>query len=67
VGAVTAVALASRFWGLGCPKIFHEVATLLADGLWLAKNLGQGKKVGSSSRINLWQQLKQRMAEELER
>ncbi|MEW7977833.1 MAG: LapA family protein, partial [Candidatus Sedimenticola endophacoides] len=28
-GAVTAVALASRFWGLGCPKIFHEVATLL--------------------------------------
>ncbi|PUD99298.1 MAG: hypothetical protein C3L24_11235, partial [Candidatus Sedimenticola endophacoides] len=29
VGAVTAVALASRFWGLGCPKIFHEVATLL--------------------------------------
>ncbi|PUD97934.1 MAG: hypothetical protein C3L25_14095 [Candidatus Sedimenticola endophacoides] len=30
VGAVTAVALASRFWGLGCPKIFHEVATLLA-------------------------------------
>ncbi|MFC1350567.1 MAG: SDR family oxidoreductase [gamma proteobacterium symbiont of Phacoides pectinatus] len=29
VGAVTAVALASRFWGLGCPKIFHEVATHL--------------------------------------
>ncbi|MEW8014099.1 MAG: pyridoxal-phosphate dependent enzyme, partial [Candidatus Sedimenticola endophacoides] len=29
VGAVTVVALASRFWGLGCPKIFHEVATLL--------------------------------------
>ncbi|MEW7982198.1 MAG: hypothetical protein AB2812_05200, partial [Candidatus Sedimenticola endophacoides] len=28
-GAVTAVALASRFWGLGCPKIFHEVATHL--------------------------------------
>ncbi|PUD98830.1 MAG: hypothetical protein C3L24_12010 [Candidatus Sedimenticola endophacoides] len=21
--------MASRFWGLGCPKIFHEVATLL--------------------------------------
>jgi len=29
-GALKAVALASRFWGLGCPKIFHEVATLLA-------------------------------------
>ncbi|MCU7915414.1 MAG: hypothetical protein KZQ65_05780, partial [Candidatus Thiodiazotropha sp. (ex Gloverina cf. vestifex)] len=26
---ITAVALASRFWGLGCPKIFHEVATRL--------------------------------------
>ncbi|WP_419608056.1 transposase [Thiolapillus sp.] len=23
------VALASRFWRLGCPKIYHEVATLL--------------------------------------
>ncbi|PUE03697.1 MAG: hypothetical protein C3L24_04280 [Candidatus Sedimenticola endophacoides] len=33
VGAVTAVALASRFWGLGCPKIFHEVATLLPNGM----------------------------------
>ncbi|MFC1350379.1 MAG: type IV secretory system conjugative DNA transfer family protein, partial [gamma proteobacterium symbiont of Phacoides pectinatus] len=31
VGAVTAVALASRFWGLGCPKIFHEVATHLTQ------------------------------------
>ena len=26
---ITAVALASRFWGLGCPRIFHEVATHL--------------------------------------
>ncbi|PUE02804.1 MAG: hypothetical protein C3L25_01050 [Candidatus Sedimenticola endophacoides] len=34
VGAVTAVALASRFWGLGCPKIFHEVATLLLGDLY---------------------------------
>ncbi|WP_419621143.1 hypothetical protein [Thiolapillus sp.] len=24
-----AVALASRFWRLGCPKIYHEVATRL--------------------------------------
>ncbi|MCU7915710.1 MAG: hypothetical protein KZQ65_07335, partial [Candidatus Thiodiazotropha sp. (ex Gloverina cf. vestifex)] len=28
---ITAVALASRFWGLGCPKIFHEVATRLIE------------------------------------
>ncbi|MCU7916202.1 MAG: hypothetical protein KZQ65_09995, partial [Candidatus Thiodiazotropha sp. (ex Gloverina cf. vestifex)] len=28
---ITAVALASRFWGLGCPKIFHEVATRLLN------------------------------------
>ncbi|MCU7916132.1 MAG: methylated-DNA--[protein]-cysteine S-methyltransferase [Candidatus Thiodiazotropha sp. (ex Gloverina cf. vestifex)] len=28
---ITAVALASRFWGLGCPKIFHEVATRLRE------------------------------------
>ncbi|OQX31663.1 MAG: oxidoreductase, partial [Candidatus Sedimenticola endophacoides] len=43
VGAVTAVALASRFWGLGCPKIFHEVATLLyKDGMAVT---GSGKIV----------------------
>ncbi|WP_419630706.1 hypothetical protein, partial [Thiolapillus sp.] len=28
-GAIMAVALASRFWRLGCPKIYHEVATRL--------------------------------------
>ncbi|WP_419641434.1 5-formyltetrahydrofolate cyclo-ligase [Thiolapillus sp.] len=28
-----AVALASRFWRLGCPKIYHEVATRLYDRL----------------------------------
>ena len=28
-GALKVVALASRFWGLGCPKIYHEVATRL--------------------------------------
>ncbi|MEW8043741.1 MAG: sulfate adenylyltransferase [gamma proteobacterium symbiont of Phacoides pectinatus] len=48
-------------------KDLAPVYSFNADGLWLAKSLGQGKKVGSSSRINLWQQLKQRMAEELER
>ncbi|MEW7981592.1 MAG: PLP-dependent transferase [Candidatus Sedimenticola endophacoides] len=25
--------MASRFWGLGCPKIFHEVATHLAAAI----------------------------------
>ncbi|MEW7976542.1 MAG: chloride channel protein, partial [Candidatus Sedimenticola endophacoides] len=44
-GAVTAVALASRFWGLGCPKIFHEVATLL-PGLYAL--LGMGAMMGAS-------------------
>ncbi|PUE05156.1 MAG: type I secretion system permease/ATPase [Candidatus Sedimenticola endophacoides] len=39
VGAVTAVALASRFWGLGCPKIFHEVATLLILFDFILKSL----------------------------
>ena len=29
VGAIMVVALASRFWRLGCPKIYHEVATRL--------------------------------------
>ncbi|WP_419640328.1 hypothetical protein [Thiolapillus sp.] len=28
-GAIMVVALASRFWRLGCPKIYHEVATRL--------------------------------------
>ena len=32
-GAIMAVALASRFWGLGCPKIYHEVATRL-ESFW---------------------------------
>lgn len=36
-----------------------------AEGLWLAKNLGRGKKVGSSDRLNRWEQLKERMAKEL--
>ena len=25
------VALASEFWGLGCPRIYNEVATLSSD------------------------------------
>ncbi|MCW8943335.1 MAG: transglutaminase-like cysteine peptidase [Sedimenticola sp.] len=35
-----------------------------AEGLWLAKNRGRGQKVGSSTRISLWQDLKARMAKE---
>jgi predicted transglutaminase-like cysteine proteinase len=35
-----------------------------ADGLWLAKSLGRGKKVGSAKRLSLWQELKQRMMQE---
>ncbi|MES9923740.1 MAG: transglutaminase-like cysteine peptidase [Candidatus Thiodiazotropha endolucinida] len=38
-----------------------------ADGLWLAKSLGRGKKVGSSTRLSLWQELKQRMQQEAKR
>lgn len=30
-------------------------------GLWLAKSKGRGKRVGGSSRISLWTELKQRM------
>ncbi|PUE05107.1 MAG: hypothetical protein C3L24_01925, partial [Candidatus Sedimenticola endophacoides] len=50
VGAVTAVALASRFWGLGCPKIFHEVATLLVTGVLAANLFGR-------SLVALWERL----------
>ncbi|MES9905219.1 MAG: transglutaminase-like cysteine peptidase [Sedimenticola sp.] len=35
------------------------------EGLWLAKNLGRGKKLGSSGRINRWEDLKARMAKEM--
>jgi predicted transglutaminase-like cysteine proteinase len=38
-----------------------------ADGLWLAKSLGRGKKVGSSTRLSLWQELTGRMEEEAKR
>ncbi|MEW8586280.1 MAG: transglutaminase-like cysteine peptidase [Candidatus Thiodiazotropha sp.] len=38
-----------------------------ADGLWLAKSLGQGKMVGPSTRLSLWQELKKRMAQEAKR
>lgn len=35
--------------------------------LWMSKQRGQGRKVGSSSRINLWRDLKVRMRAERER
>ncbi len=35
------------------------------EGLWLAKNLGKGKRLGSSGRINRWEDLKERMAKEM--
>lgn len=31
------------------------------DGLWLAKQRGEGKRVGKSSRISLWVELRERM------
>ena len=37
------VALASEFWGLGCPRIYNEVATLsygfMPFGMWLVKKM----------------------------
>ncbi len=38
-----------------------------ADGLWLAKSRGRGTKVGSSSRISLWQDMKNRLEKELDK
>lgn len=38
-----------------------------AEGLWLAKRRGTGKKVGKSSRLSLWNDLKARMKQELSR
>jgi len=35
------------------------------DGLWLSKERGKGKRVGSSDRINLWKDLGIRMGREL--
>jgi hypothetical protein len=37
------------------------------DGLWLAKSRGRGLRVGTSKRINLWQDLKARMKRESDR
>lgn len=36
------------------------------DGLWLAKERGEGKKIGTSSRISLWRDVNSRMKKERE-
>ncbi len=36
-----------------------------AESLWLAKNMGRGKKLGSSKRLSLWQEYQKRLAKEL--
>lgn len=35
------------------------------DGLWLAKTQGAGKRLGNAGRLNLWQDLRQRMQQGL--
>lgn len=42
-------------------KDLLPVYSFNGSGLWLAKARGSGKRVGSSGRINLWSELKQRM------
>ncbi|WP_294043514.1 hypothetical protein [Thiolapillus sp.] len=32
----------SRFWGLGCPKIYHEVEDTLDSGISVPKQYGIG-------------------------
>lgn len=42
-------------------KDLLPVYSFNGSGLWLAKSRGSGKKVGSSSRLNMWESLKARM------
>ncbi len=42
-------------------KDLLPVYSFNGSGLWLAKSRGSGKKVGSSSRLNMWGELKARM------
>jgi predicted transglutaminase-like cysteine proteinase len=48
-------------------KDLVPVYSFNAEGLWLAKSRGKGQKVGSSTRIGLWQDLKSRMKKEMEK
>jgi len=43
-------------------KDLVPVYSFNADGLWIAKSRGKGKKVGSSSKISLWQGLREKMS-----
>ena len=45
-------------------KDLLPVYSFNGSGLWLAKARGNGKRVGGSSRLSLWGELKQRMEEE---
>ncbi len=48
----------------------HDLAPVYsfnAEGLWLAKRRGSGKRVGTSQRISLWNDLKARMQQEREK
>ena len=42
-------------------KDLLPVYSFNGTGLWLAKSRGSGKRVGGSSRLSLWQELKERM------
>jgi REP element-mobilizing transposase RayT len=62
VGAQKAVALASRFWGLGCPKIFHEVATHLWIKGYCADTVGlDAEKIRAYVK---YQEKRERLAEQ---
>jgi hypothetical protein len=42
-------------------KDLLPVYSFNGSGLWLAKARGSGKRVGDSSRLNMWESLKARM------
>lgn len=46
-------------------KDLVPVYSFNADGIWLAKSRGTGKRVGESKRISLWTDLRNRMEESL--
>ncbi len=46
-------------------KDLLPVYSFNGSGLWLAKSRGQGKKVGHSRRLSLWNDLKQRMLKDI--
>lgn len=48
-------------------KDLVPVYSFNAESIWSAVSRGQGKKLGSSSRIKLWEQLKQKMQDEIKK